>query len=134
MTTQAYDIQVSECRKEAKSIGNQIWTDEEIKTKIKLRTSKFHADVGKTTPYDATTETDQYSIAKQAIISLVAADLMKAVEAYKDSVTMARNEYSAAVKELVKAIPPNNIDPVSDGANFTDELDADNYIDLPSDY
>lgn len=126
-----YDIQVSECRKAAKSIGPQIWTDDEIKTKIILRTSKFHSDIGISAPYEKTTYPNKYNIAKSAIISLVAADLLRAVEDYREDVKMALDDYNAALAELKKTASSAYYGCA--GANLTDQLDPDNYIQDPSD-
>jgi hypothetical protein len=125
-----YDIQANEVRKEANNIDVQYYSNDEINTKIELRTAKFHQDLGRSAAYDSTADPIKYKVAKLAIIKAAAADLLSTIDQYKKDGELKFAEYA----EMITGFAKSGFIFVSDGYNITDELDEENYIPEASDF
>ena len=124
-----YEITAAMCRKEANSVSEQIYSNQEIEAKIIQRTSDFHNRIQKTSAYSKTGNHDKYNIAQLAITKAVAADLLSTIEEFKEDAEKKLREYRDIVKSIHES---KSFYIASAGVNIADELNPDNYTHLPS--
>jgi len=128
MTVIEYDIQASECRKEAKNMSISKWSDDEVNTRIELWTAKFHKDVSRTSAWTLADNPIEFRLAKLAIMHAVAADILSSTDTYSDDAEKKMKEYTDIVTEFTD----NTTILVSGGHNIADELNHINYTAIES--
>jgi hypothetical protein len=124
-----YNIQASECRKEAKNVSVSKWSDDDVNTRIDLWTAKFHNDVGRTSAWTLADNPIEYKLAKLAIMHAVAADILSSTQDSAADAEKKMKEY----EDIVSGFSENQSIVVSGGHNHADELEPDNYIAIQSD-